>query len=261
MLIPPADLELFQADALLWLRARPAESVDLVVTDPPYESLEKHRKVGTTTRLAQSKGSSSEWFPVITNDVLAQVIVELYRVLRRDRHAYVVCDWETAWRCVAPAGEAAGFDVWTPIVWDKVAIGMGYHYRSRYEMVCFLTKGRKRRLADLGEPNVQRFKRVRGGYPTEKPQGLGYLLVRQSSQPGEIVLDPFMGSGVFGAAARNLDRRFVGVDVKDEAVRLARERIMGGDRGTADGAGSEDDREGCGSGDAGTATDGADLHG
>src|SRR4051812_1338 len=44
-------------DAVEWLRAQPAESIDLLVTDPAYESLEKHRAVGTTTRLKHSKGS------------------------------------------------------------------------------------------------------------------------------------------------------------------------------------------------------------
>lgn len=48
------DFNLQQADALDWLRELPSESVDLIVTDPPYESLEKHRKVETTTRLKHS---------------------------------------------------------------------------------------------------------------------------------------------------------------------------------------------------------------
>lgn len=51
-------------DAVQWLRALPAESVDLVVTDPAYESLEKHRAIGTTTRLKHSKASSNDWFRV-----------------------------------------------------------------------------------------------------------------------------------------------------------------------------------------------------
>ena len=55
---------LSNADAVEWLKEFPDESVDLVVTDPPYESLEKHRAVGTTTRLKHSKASSNEWFHV-----------------------------------------------------------------------------------------------------------------------------------------------------------------------------------------------------
>jgi len=58
---------LAQGDAVDWLRSLPAESVDLAVTDPPYESLEKHRAIGTTTRLKHSKASSNDWFRVFPN--------------------------------------------------------------------------------------------------------------------------------------------------------------------------------------------------
>ena len=55
---------LTQLDAVEWLRSLDGESVDLVITDPPYESLEKHRAVGTTTRLKHSKASSNDWFRI-----------------------------------------------------------------------------------------------------------------------------------------------------------------------------------------------------
>src|SRR5690242_3919304 len=61
------SVKLFQGDAVTWLGGLPAGTVDLVVTDPPYESLEKHRAVGTTTRLKQSKASSNPWFRVFPN--------------------------------------------------------------------------------------------------------------------------------------------------------------------------------------------------
>jgi site-specific DNA-methyltransferase (adenine-specific) len=53
--------DLSTRDAVDWLRDLPAESVDLLITDPAYESLEKHRAVGTTTRLKHSKASSNDW--------------------------------------------------------------------------------------------------------------------------------------------------------------------------------------------------------
>src|SRR5690606_7271265 len=56
--------QLSQGDAVAWLRARPAESIDLLITDPPYESLEKHRAIGTTPRLKHSKASSNDWFSI-----------------------------------------------------------------------------------------------------------------------------------------------------------------------------------------------------
>jgi hypothetical protein len=50
-----------------WLRDRPSESIDLLITDPAYESLDKHRAVGTTPRLTHSKASSNDWFRIFPN--------------------------------------------------------------------------------------------------------------------------------------------------------------------------------------------------
>ena len=59
----PPSCSLSNRDAIEWLRTLPSASVDLIVTDPPYESLEKHRAVGTTTRLKHSKASSNVVLP------------------------------------------------------------------------------------------------------------------------------------------------------------------------------------------------------
>jgi len=211
-------------DAVTWLRGLMPESVDLVVTDPAYESLEKHRAVGTTTRLRHSKASSNDWFATFPNKRFAELFAEIHRVLKPDRHFYLLCDPETAF-IAKPIAEAAGFRFWKPLIWDKKKIGMGYHYRSRYEMVLFFEKG-KRKLNDLSVPDVLEARRIRGGYPTEKPVKLLEVLVRQSSQPGEVVVDPFVGSGTTGVAAGRLGRSFLGNDVCEEAVELARQRLV-----------------------------------
>ncbi len=92
---------------------------------------------------------------------------------------------------IKPIAEQAGFKFWKPIVWDKVAIGMGYHYRARYEFILFFEKG-KRKLANLSIPDVLEFKRVYRGYPTEKPVPLLETLIEQSSVAGDVVADPFL---------------------------------------------------------------------
>jgi len=217
------ELHLAQLDAVDWLRSLPTASVDLVVTDPPYESLEKHRARGTTTRLKRSKASSNDWFEIFPNARFGQLFEELYRVLKPDRHLYLFCDPATMF-IAKPIAEAAGFKFWKPIIWDKKRIGMGYHYRSRYECILFFEKG-KRKLNDLGVPDVIEVPRVVGGYPTEKPPELVEVFIRQSTQPGDLVVDPFMGSGSTGVAAVTLQRRFVGNDVSSKALELARDRL------------------------------------
>lgn len=220
---PGLRYEVADRDAVEWLSGLSDESVDLIITDPPYESLEKHRAIGTTTRLKHSKASSNDWFRVFPNGRFPELFRQLHRVLKRDRHFYLFSDAETMF-VAKPLAEAAGFKFWKPLVWDKRRIGMGYHYRARYEFILFFEKG-KRRLADLAVPDVIEHPRIHNGYPTEKPVGLSELLVRQSTEPGELVADPFMGSGSSGVAALSLGRRFQGTDIARSAVELARGRL------------------------------------
>ncbi|MFH0289530.1 DNA-methyltransferase [Vibrio owensii] len=208
-------MKLHQGDAVDWLRTLPDNSVDLFVTDPPYESLEKHRKRGTTTRLKHSKASSNDWFSIFPNERFAELFAEVYRVLKPNAHFYLMCDQETMFHA-KPLGEEAGFKFWKPLVWDKCAIGMGYHYRARYEFVLFFEKG-KRKLNNLGIPDVLSVKRVHRGYPTEKPVELFETLIEQSTQPGDVVADPFFGSGASLVAAKRLSRQAWGNDISPDA--------------------------------------------
>ena len=219
----PIPFELSAKDAVAWLQELPDASVNLLITDPAYESLEKHRAVGTTTRLKHSKSSSNDWFAIFPNARFSELFREVYRVLRPDSHFYLLCDAETMF-VAKPEAEQAGFKFWKPLVWDKCTIGMGYHYRARYEFILFFEKG-KRRLNDLGVPDIIAVPRVRGGYPAEKPPEVAEVLIQQSSSPGDVVVDPFMGSGSVGIAAGRLKRRFLGNDLNPEAVRIAASRL------------------------------------
>jgi site-specific DNA-methyltransferase (adenine-specific) len=233
----PPSFELSNLDAVRWLQDQPSASIDLLITDPAYESLEKHRAVGTTTRLKHSKASSNDWFRIFPNARFGELFGEAYRVLRRHTHFYLLCDAETMF-VAKPAAEQAGFKFWKPLVWDKRTIGMGYHYRARYEFILFFEKG-KRRLNDLGISDVLSVPRVHGGYPAEKPVGVSEILIGQSSQPGDTVADPFMGSGSVGVAALKAKRRFLGNDSNPGAVRLAATRL----RELGDGTQPADTRE------------------
>jgi site-specific DNA-methyltransferase (adenine-specific) len=221
--VAPFPYELSTTDAVAWLRALPAESVDVVVTDPAYESLEKHRAIGTTTRLKHSKASSNDWFTIFPNARFGELFREIHRVLKPDTHFYLLCDAETMF-VAKPEAEAAGFRFWKPLVWDKCTIGMGYHYRARYELILFFEKG-KRRLNDLGVADIIAVPRIRGGYPAEKPPEVAEVLIRQSTDAGGVVIDPFMGSGSVGIAAARLGRRFLGNDLNPEAVKIASQRL------------------------------------
>ena len=239
---------ILRRDAVSMLASIPNASVDMISTDPAYESLEKHRAAGGTTgRLIRSEQSSNDWFPIFHNHRFPELLAHMYRVLKRDRHAYIMCDDDTS-DVLKPMAKAAGFRVWSRLaavygddvepepgserlLWDKKVIGMGYHWRSRHEFILFLEKG-KRRLNNLGWPNVIECKRVmrRGAYPTEKPEELYERLLLNSTQPGELILDPFCGSGSGGAAAIRQGRIWIGSDISPEAMRRSAERCMEAER-------------------------------
>lgn len=218
-------------DATAFLEGLPEGSVDLIVTDPAYSSLEKHRAHGTTTRLKVSDGSSNVWFPVVPNSYFPEFFAAAYRCLAKDAHLYVYSDQETA-HVIKPMGEAAGFTWWKSLIWVKSKVGsedpsmgMGYHYRAAHELITFFEKG-KRRLNNLGVADVLPCPRVRNGYPTEKPVPVTKTLIEQSSSPEQLVVDPFMGSGSTGEAALVLGRHFQGNDIGQDAVDKARERLL-----------------------------------
>lgn len=220
----PPRFQLAHMDAVEWLRTLPSEHVDLVITDPPYESLEKHRAIGTTTRLKHSKASSNDWFQVFPNARFEELFSELWRVLKKHSHFYLFCDQETMF-VAKPIAEQLGFKFWKPLVWDKQKIGMGYHYRARYEFILFFEKG-KRKLNNLGVADVIAHPRIHKGYPTEKPVQVSEVLVHQSSEPGQLVVDPFLGSGSSGVAAVKNGRNFMGGDLSEDALALARSRLL-----------------------------------
>ncbi len=213
------------SDAFELLRGLSPQSVDLVVTDPPYESLQIHRARGTTTRL------TTNWFSTVKNDRLPELLREVFRVLRPDRHFYLFCDEVTAdvvkqqqgvGAARLPNGArkcACGFVYWKEIVWAKTTLdgarirgGTGYHYRAASERILFFEKG-KRPLNDLGVPDVLLAPRPGVPGPAVKPGSIVRTLIAQSTQPGELVVDPFCGSGVSGVEARALGRRFLLGDI------------------------------------------------
>lgn len=210
-------------DAVAWLRSLPPASIDLLIIDPAYESLEKHRRIGTTTRLTFSSASSNKWFDIFPNARFPELMAAAYRALKGDTHFYMYCDQETMF-VAKPIGEAAGFKFWKPLPWDKKRIGMGYHYRCRHEFVLFFEKGH-RNLNNLSVSDILEAPMVRGGYPTEKPVAVSELLIHQSTQPGEIVADCFMGSGSAGEAALRARRRFMGNDLSADAVANVEKRL------------------------------------
>jgi site-specific DNA-methyltransferase (adenine-specific) len=218
--------EVHQGDAVAFLEKLPSKSVDCIVTDPAYESLEKHRAKGTTTRLKKSAASSNEWFEIFPNARFLDFLMQCWRVMKNDRHLYMYTDQETMFY-VVPIAAQCGLRFAKPLVWNKYpngGFGMGYHYRAKYELILFFEKG-DRMLNSLGLPDMIECPMVKKQYPTEKPVPVSEILIKQSTAGGQLVVDPFMGSGSVGEAAILNGRRFIGNDLSSKSFELAASRL------------------------------------
>jgi site-specific DNA-methyltransferase (adenine-specific) len=207
-------VRLVEADARHFLPTLPDGSVDLIVTDPPYH----FDRGGTYFR---------DWFEELPDTEWPAILAALYRVLRRDAHAYVFCDRRTH-PIFNAAAHAAGFRVRDPLIWNKGSIGPGACWRPQYEFIAWYEKGHRPGNHN-NRPNLLTHPRVARGYPTEKPVPLLTELIAQASSPGELVLDPFCGSGNTGQAARKLGRRALLCDADADfaatRLRLAIEQL------------------------------------
>src|SRR5207237_5082 len=121
---------------------------------------------------------------------------------------------------------SCGFVYWKEIVWAKTTLdcgrirgGTGYHYRAASERILFFEKG-KRALNDLGIPDVLMAPRAGVPGPAVKPGAVVRTLIAQSTAPGELVLDPFCGSGGAGAVVR--EPAATSAEGAGPAARLAR---------------------------------------
>ncbi len=224
-------LKLVKEDTLFAMKEIVSNSIDLIFTDPPYWTLNKWREIGTTTRLGGNKKEESrdedKWFDTIDEEYLFHFMCECFRVLKKDRHALIMCDGQTL-KWVLGYAEEANFNYYKPLVWDKVSQGMGYHFRSRHEYVVLLDKGKNRKPKNLGLPDIITIPMIKGGYPTEKPMELSKLFIEQYTEEGETILDPFMGSGSTGIASRILNRNFIGIDINEKAHTTCNEKLNNG---------------------------------
>ncbi len=215
-------------DCLAFLQSLPAASVDLVVTDPAYSGMNRHLMLGRgriVGRYSDAGRPGGRWFQEFQDDpeTFRALLRELHRVLRDDRHVYVMFDSYSLLSLGHLVREV--FDVKNLLVWDKALLGMGHYYRRRHELIVFASKG-KRPLSRRDLPDIVRVPRITtAAYATQKPVALFETLVRASAEPGFVVCDPFVGSGSTAVAALRAGCGFRGCDASEEAVALARERV------------------------------------
>jgi site-specific DNA-methyltransferase (adenine-specific) len=220
-----ARCTIVEQDCIAFLRRLEDESVDLIVTDPAYSGMNRHMRFGHGRIVGHyGKPDNARWFREFDDDpeTYRVFLAECRRVLRNDRHIYIMFDSYSLLSLGALVREH--FEVKGLIVWDKVALGMGHYFRRRHEQIVFASKG-KRRVTRRDLPDVWRVPRIRrAAYPTQKPVALFELMLAASAEAGDIVCDPFCGSGPAAVAALRMGCQFTGADIDPVAVQLSRSR-------------------------------------
>lgn len=219
-------------DNLEELRGMPDESIDLIVTDPPYGTSYSTNFRKKENAIIGYKGITCDTDECIIPK-MDEMIKEMHRVLKPDSHVYMFTKWNKLKNFI-PVIEKR-FNLKNVIVWKKNNWSMGDlkgTYASQYEPIIFAHKGRKYLNCLEGKcrhSDVMEFDRVAGNeqlHAHQKPTDLLEFLIKKSSDEGEVVLDPFAGSGSTCEAARNLGRKSICIDQEPRACKIMEERLQ-----------------------------------
>ncbi|MGS1024196.1 DNA methyltransferase [Burkholderia glumae] len=202
---------LYNGDCLVAMPQLAPESVDCVVTDPPY-------LVNFRDRSGRSIAND------VTDEWLDPAFAEIYRVLKPDTVCVSFYGWNKVDRFFR-AWKGAGFRVCGHIVFTKTYASKGGMVKYQHESAYVLAKGRPA-APENPIPDVQRFDYSGNRHhPTEKPVSALRTLIGSFTKPGDTVLDPFAGSGSTCVAARELGRRYIGIEIDETYFAAAKARL------------------------------------
>jgi len=223
-------INLQQGDCLELMKDIPDGSIDLIVTDPPYK-ITSRGNGGNSGGMFQKKiVNKGQVFN--NNDIsIKDYLGEFYRMLKPQSHCYIMTNNKNITEFLM-AVKDSDFHFIKNLVWVKDNKIMGQSYMSQFEYIIFLRKGHHKKINNCGDSDVLTFpnKKLKDEngktiHDTEKPVGLMKSLIGNSSQPDDLVIDPFMGIGSTGVAAADLNRSFIGMELDCDYFKIAEQRI------------------------------------
>ena len=219
-------IKLYKGDCLELMRGVGTESIDLIVTDPPYKiitggdsngknSIRPKGILSGNRELMKFIPKFSEWLP------------ECYRVLKNGTHAYFMVNSTNLMEMLVEV-EKTGFKIHNILIWKKNNCTPSQFYMKNCEYIIFCRKGKAKYINNMGgSKTVHDINNIKGNkvHPTEKPAELMSIYVENSSNVKDLVLDPFMGSGSTGVACVNTFRNFIGIEMDENYFEIAEKRI------------------------------------
>lgn len=239
-MIPCVDETLIEGNCLVSLPLMPSDSIDLILTDPPYNlggfmnkrdfNLARMRN-NTFVGAGWDNGGESEW-----KQLMLGFFEQASRVLRPGGSVIIFMSIIRIESCVAMAQEW-GLYYKTTGIWHKtnpMPRNMHLQYVNSTEPWMYLTKKHKtgtfnnhgKAIHDFIETSVTPARERRfGKHPTQKPIALMRHFIETLSNAGDHVLDPFMGSGSTGVASKQLSRKFTGIELDNSYYNMAADRM------------------------------------
>ncbi len=242
---------IIQGDCIAEMANLPDKSVDMIFADPPYNLQlggDLFRPEGGRVDAVDDDWDKFESFAAY-DAFTRNWLVEARRVLKDDGTIWVIGSYHNIYRIGALLQDAE-FWILNDIVWRKsnpMPNFRGTRFTNAHETLIWCAKDEKARYtfnyramkalnddlqmrSDWVLPLCGGVERVKGAdgakaHPTQKPEGLLYRILLACTKPGDVVLDPFFGTGTTGAVARRLGRRWIGIEREPAYVRVARERI------------------------------------
>ena len=202
--------QIIEGDSLEILKKFPDESIDLVLTDPPY---------GTKTNQRGDSFMIGEF-----SNILPLVLPEIYRVLKPNGAFYCFTSWTQMSEWLLRFQQY--FKLQNLLIWDKKRHSGCYSpssWQFTWEGIFFGIKG-KRKIRKYQKDvliSEEKGKRI----AMQKPVDIVKKLIEASSDEGMVILDPFIGSGTTAVACKRLKRNFIGIDISKKYCELARQRI------------------------------------
>lgn len=223
-------MNMYNSDCMNILKNLPDNSIDLIVTDPPYKLTQRGC---SGTMGGYWKGDKAKKGTVFDNNDISckEYLPEFYRILKDKTICYLMCNHTNLQEIINVATET-GFKFVKCLIWEKGNKICGRYYMGCFEYILLLRKGGDKPINHCGTPDILKYpiKKLKDDngnnlHDTEKPVELMEVLVENSSNEGELVLDPFMGIGATGVACKKLNRNFIGIEINNIYFNIAKQRI------------------------------------
>lgn len=226
-------IKLNNGDSMEYIKGLKDNSVDAVITDPPY-NISKDNNFKSMGRSGIDFGEWDKGFNL--NNWIELVAPKV----KKGGNVVIFNDWRNLGE-IAATLESLGFEVKDMIRWEKsnpMPRNRDRRFIVDYEVAIWaVKKGGKWTFNRLNETYdrplitsglTPKSEKEGNGHPTQKPVKVMEWLIEHLTNENDVVFDPFMGSGSTGVACKNLNRSFIGSELEDEYFNISKKRILGG---------------------------------